>query len=80
MLILSLYIYEMGLFAFIIASWIKHPVAKTVHDFLANFYQPILKPIQKVIKPVNIGRSQVDLSPAILLIAIYVLQWIIGPV
>lgn len=49
-----------------------HPVRK-LYEFLNRLVEPMLAPIRRVIPPVRMGGSALDLSPLILIIGIQIL-------
>lgn len=64
----------LGMFVWIVLSYIvsfgrlgwDHPLRK-VYDALSRVMDPILRPIRKVVPPVNIGGAALDLSAIILI-------------
>ena len=50
-----------------------HPVRR-VYDALESVMQPLLRPIRALIPPVRMGGAALDLSPMILILAIFVLR------
>lgn len=67
-------IYQLGLVAYIVCSWIDHPTAASIRYQLARWYEPILTPIRSVLPAVRIGYTEVDLSPILLFIGLAVLR------
>ncbi len=63
-------LYALGLLIYIILSWIQNPSTAKVSNWLGQFYLPLLRPLQSMIKPVNLGGARLDLSPLLLFIAI----------
>jgi len=49
-----------------------HPIRK-VYDFLSRMIEPILRPIRAVVPPVRVGGASLDLSPLILVFALWLL-------
>lgn len=49
-----------------------HPVRKVL-DALNSVFDPMLRPIRKVLPPVRIGGGGLDLSPLVLIIGIQIL-------
>lgn len=49
------------------------PVNNPIRIFLARIIEPILTPIRKVVKPV----SGLDFSPVVLLLIIYLVEWLL---
>lgn len=49
-----------------------HPVRKVL-DVLNSVFDPLLRPIRKVLPPVRIGGGGLDLSPLVLIIGIQIL-------
>jgi uncharacterized protein YggT (Ycf19 family) len=67
-------IYQLGLVVYVVCSWIDHPSADTVRDYLARWFEPVLGPIRRTIPAIRTGYQQIDLSPIILFIGIAVLR------
>ena len=67
-------------FARILLEWIPvpsdHPVGR-FRSLLGAAVDPLLRPIRRMVRPVRIGMGAIDLSPLILIAAIWVLQSII---
>ena len=71
---------SIGLIVWIVLSYIvmfgrvsfDHPVRK-LYEFLNRLVEPMLAPIRRVVPPVRMGGSSLDLSPLILIIGIQVL-------
>lgn len=53
-----------------------HPVRKVL-DALNSVFDPLLRPIRKVLPPVRIGGGGLDLSPLVLIIGIQILGGVI---
>jgi len=70
----------LALFAWIILGYVVvfgripwgHPV-RNVYDLLGKVFDPVLRPIRAVLPPVRIGGAALDLSPLVLILAIYLL-------
>ncbi|QHI70106.1 YggT family protein [Tichowtungia aerotolerans] len=67
-------IYELGLFIYILTSWIIHPVSARIRCRLAPFYEPLLAPMRHKILTPGFGRMAIDLSPLILLIGLGIIR------
>jgi len=67
-------IYAIGLLVYIVCSWVTHPQATIIEQWLQKWYEPLLKPIRSIVPSVNIGTNSVDLSPALLFLAIILLR------
>ncbi len=67
-------IYTLGLVLYVICSWLAHPNATSLRLWLARWYEPLLKPIQRVVPPIRLGGSAIDLSPILLLIGLSLLK------
>jgi YggT family protein len=71
---------SIGLIVWIVLSYIvmfgrvsfDHPVRK-LYEFLNRMVEPMLAPIRRVVPPVRMGGSSLDLSPLILIIGIQLL-------
>ena len=67
---LAFNIYAMGLVAYVVCSWLKHPKAGAARDWLQQWYVPLLSPIRRAVKPVKLGGTLMDFAPLILLAVI----------
>ena len=76
---LAFNIYSLGLLVYVVCSWINHPTALNLKRRLQQWYEPLLKPIQAVLPPVSIGNNRIDLSPALLFVAIWLLRSMVVP-
>ncbi|MBN1672818.1 MAG: YggT family protein [Kiritimatiellae bacterium] len=63
-------VYQLGLLAYVVCSWIAHPTARSVRLWLARFYEPLLIPIRRVVPALRTGHTAIDFSPLILLIGL----------
>lgn len=70
----------LGLFVWIVLSWIvgfgrlpfDHPIRR-IYEVMSRIIEPVLRPIRAVIPPVRIGGAALDLSPLILIFGISIL-------
>jgi YggT family protein len=75
-LVLKFYIYALiigGVLSWLIVLGVVDPYnrfVRTINDFLQRITEPALRPIRRVVRPVN----GLDLSPLILIFIIYFLQ------
>ena len=71
-----LQLFTLVLLAWVVLSWIRvpydHPVGR-VHRFLDKLVMPIVLPIRRVIRPINIGGVSLDLSVIIIFIVINII-------
>ena len=71
---------SIGLIVWIVLSYIvmfgrvsmDHPVRK-LYEFLNRLVEPMLAPIRRMVPPVRMGGSALDLSPLILIVGIQLL-------
>ncbi|MDF7823850.1 YggT family protein [Pontiellaceae bacterium B12227] len=63
-------LFELGLFIYILCSWIMHPLAYKLLRWLAPAYEWMLAPIRRRIPAPRFGDTAIDLSPVFLLIAL----------
>lgn len=71
---------SLGLIVWIVLSYIvvfgrvsfDHPIRK-LYEFLNRMVEPMLRPIRRVVPPVRLGGSSLDLSPLILIVGIQLL-------
>jgi YggT family protein len=54
-----------------------HPIRK-FYEFLNRLVEPMLRPIRRVVPPVRMGGSSLDLSPLILIIGIQLLASVLA--
>ena len=67
--------YSLGLIVYVVLSWTNIPQKHMFRVWLGRFYVPILELISKKIKPVSFKPGvAIDLSPMILLFALYLLR------
>jgi uncharacterized protein YggT (Ycf19 family) len=67
-------LYLLGLIAYAVASWAQHSTAYRVRAFLAPYYEPFLKPMQQLLRSLNLGGAQVDFSPFVFALLIIVVR------
>ena len=76
---------SLGLIVWIVLSYIvvfgrvsfDHPIRK-LYEFLNRLVEPMLRPIRRVVPPVRMGGSSLDLSPLILIVGIQLLASVLG--
>lgn len=59
-------LYELGLLAYVICSWIAHPTAFVIRRGLAPWYEPLLSIIRRKIPAPRLGATAIDISPMVL--------------
>lgn len=69
--------YALGLLAFVITTWIRHPRVEPARVWLSAWYEPVLLAMRRRIRPVRLGQSRVDLTPVLLFLAIVLLRQIV---
>ncbi len=74
-LLLTLYTY--GLIAYILLSWTSGSEMHRARIWLGQFYEPILRPLQRTFRPIRVGGALIDLSPIIVFILIFFARLII---
>jgi len=77
---LTLGAYNFVLFARIISTWIRPPMAgigRTVYELLWDVTEPVLRPLRKVLPPVQAGGLGLDFSPILVFVILGVLQSVI---
>lgn len=67
-------IYSLGLIAYSLLSWLRSPRTARVRRWLGPFYDPVLTRIRASVKPVQLGGTAMDLSPAIMLVGLVILK------
>ena len=67
--------YSLGLIIYVVLSWTNIPQGNVFRVWLGRIYVPILELISKKIRPVSCKPGvAIDLSPMILLFALYLLR------
>ncbi len=75
----------LALFAWIVLGYVVvfgripwgHPVRRA-YDFLGRIFEPVLRPIRRVLPPIRIGGAALDLSPMILILIIWLVIGLLG--
>ncbi len=67
-------IYALGLVIYIVLSWIRGPFPGQARARLEPFYRPFLDGLRKAVGPLRVGGQMLDLSTAILLMAILLVR------
>ena len=67
-------IYELGLLAYVLSSWIAHPLAHRLRQWLSRWYEPLLAPIRRVIPAPRFGYTAIDLSPLLLFLGLSLIR------
>ena len=70
-------LYSLGLLVYVLLPLVQHQGAQRCRRWLARFYDPFLRPIQRAVSPIRLGRARVDISPGILFIAVALLRRLI---
>jgi uncharacterized protein YggT (Ycf19 family) len=66
--------YSLGLLVYAFLTWFGgDPQVEALRKKLAPYYEPLLKPLRNVIKPMNIGEKMIDLTPVVLLVGLWVI-------
>jgi uncharacterized protein YggT (Ycf19 family) len=63
-------VYGLGLIAYAVCSWIPYPQAKKLENWLRPWYEPLLRQIRRVIKPLAYHTTRVDLTPLVLFLGL----------
>jgi uncharacterized protein YggT (Ycf19 family) len=72
-------LYVLGLLIRVVLSWVGSPATRRLEALLDGFYEPILKRIRDVVKPIRVGSAptrSLDLSPLILIV---IVTWVLQP-
>lgn len=72
-------LFALGLFVSVVLDWIMSGPAVGFRRRLDQLYEPFLKPIQRYVRPIKLSPTAptgIDLSPLVLLLAIY---WLVHP-
>ena len=62
-------VYALGLVVYCACGWIKHRASDRARGWLQKWYEPLLTLIRRAVRPVRLGKAQVDLAPVVLLLA-----------
>jgi YggT family protein len=76
LIVIVLQIYLLLLFGRILLSWFpppQKPFMVSVQRFLFSVTEPVLAPLRAILPPVRLGGMALDLSPTVLILAIFVL-------
>lgn len=74
-----LYWWQILFFIRLLLSWFRidpNGWMATIDGALRIVTDPVLKPVRKVMKPVDLGGTSIDLSP---LVIIFALRWVVLP-
>jgi len=74
------YAYQLVIFAAIIMSWFPiepGSALESVQNLLRNLTEPVLGPLRRALPPVRLGGFALDLSPLIVLIALWIIQAVV---
>ena len=71
---LAFNVYGLGLFVYVLCSWVRHPKIKMIENWLKPWYEPLFERVRRVIKPIPVGKIKVDITPMIILIGIVILR------
>ena len=77
LLYLALNVYGLGLIVYGVCSWVQHPSTRELRNWLSKWYEPLLAPIRRRVKPVRMGAAMLDMAPLLLFVAIVVVQRLI---
>jgi len=73
-------IYSLVIVARILLEWIQvssdHPVAKA-RRVLRAVTDPVLSPVRRLLPPIRVGGAGLDLSPMVVIVALWILASII---
>lgn len=75
---LMLALYELGLLAYLITGWIRHPAAARFRRMIGRGYEPLLVPIRNHVPQPRFGASVIDVSPPLLLMGLVLVRGLIG--
>lgn len=81
LIVIVLQIYLLLLFGRIVLSWFPPPQSGfmvSLQRFLFSATEPVLAPLRAILPPVRVGGMGLDLSPTVLILAIFVLISILG--
>lgn len=70
-------IYLLGLFVYVVSTYIQHPKSRKIESYLKPYYVPVLDIFRKWIKPLKISNTNIDFTPMILFFVVVVLRKLI---
>ena len=74
---LLLQIYFLAVLAWVVLSWVQvssaHPLGR-VQVFLDRIIYPVILPLRRVLPPLRLGGTALDLSPLVLMLGISLLR------
>lgn len=66
--------YALGLLVYVTLSWVNEPRAQRARKWLEPGFAPVLEPLRRKIKPIAMGGSRLDITPMLLLLAIFLVR------
>jgi uncharacterized protein YggT (Ycf19 family) len=75
----ALKLFVLGLIVRVVLSWVHSTQTRKVELFLDKIYEPLLRPLRRVIKPIKLNTSppsSLDLAPLALVLAVW---WLVHP-
>ena len=72
-----LLVYELILIVRLLSTWLPPPSSgpmRTAYNLLVDVTEPVLRPVRKLIPPVRMGMTALDLSPILVFIVIGVVR------
>jgi uncharacterized protein YggT (Ycf19 family) len=70
-------IYLLGLFVYVVSTYIQHPKSRKIESYLKPYYVPVLDIFRKWIKPLKISNTNIDFTPMILFFVVVGLRKLI---
>ena len=70
-------LYSLGLIFYSILNWMKIHQTEKAMLWMGQFYEPVLSRLRSSIKPVQVGGTVLDITPAIFLIGLILLKGLI---
>lgn len=75
----ALKLFVLGLIVRAVLSWVQSPQVRKMELFLDKIYEPALRPLRQLIKPIKLNTSpttSLDVAPLVLVVAIW---WFVHP-
>jgi uncharacterized protein YggT (Ycf19 family) len=70
-------LYALGLIVYCVLGWVRAPRTRPVWEKLGRVYRPVLAPVRSLVGPMPIGTVRLDVSPAIVLVALMIVRSVI---
>ena len=69
--------YAVGCIVYAVCSWISHPQAKKLENWLRPWYEPLLQQIRRVVRPILCKTTCIDVAPLVLLLGLAIARKVV---